>query len=418
MYRSENDTLATITTPIGEGGIGVIQVSGPGALDVVDRVFRGKNGRGISGASSGELFYGTVVDSATSALIDEAIVCVWRSEDSFTGEDLVEVNCHGGPRAVKKTLDAIIGAGASVASWTDFLARGLKNDRMDIIQIEAQEALIQAKTRLSVRVLLAQHQGLLSQRVSRLEAEIDRITDKNAGDRIGGLAYGEVSNKLAQLLNGFDELLDSSAFGLALSSPQKVSITGPPNVGKSTLFNTLLGEERTIVHHVPGTTRDYISEYFSAQGIPFELVDSAGLRDTHDHIERKGIERAHAIHKHVDKIILVLDGSKEISEKEWTLIRNLDTSKVTPVINKIDLDVVLDTGVLEAMFDNPICRISALKGLGLESLEKTLVSEFQPYIDCYNANRQPRPVVFTERQLSVLSRARGVAGEVLEALTH
>lgn len=417
-HKRENDTIATITTPLGEGGIGVIQVSGPGALEVVDKTFKEKRGGGISGASSGELFYGTVVDGETSALIDEAIVSVWRSEDSLTWEDLVEVNCHGGPRAVKNTLDAIIQAGAKEASWAEFLERGLKNARMDFIQLEAQEALIQAKTRLSVKVLLAQHQGLLSQCISRLYAEIDEITDKNANGFIDKSVHKEVSNKLALLLNGFDELLDSSAFGIALSSPLKVSIAGPPNVGKSTLFNTLLGEERAIVHHAPGTTRDYVSEYFSAHGAPFELVDSAGLREAHDHVERDGVERAHTLHKYVDKIILVLDGSREISEKEWALIRNLDTEKVIPVINKIDLGVTLDTGVLETMFDGPICRISALKGLGLGSLEKALVSKFLPYIDCYETNHQPQPAVFTERQQSVLSQARGVASEILETFAH
>ncbi len=419
-----NDTIAAITTPLGEGGIGVIQVSGPDALETVGRVFRGKKGgEDIRGASSGELFYGivTAAGGAASTPIDEAIVCVWRSEDSLTGEDLVEINCHGGPRAVRNTLDTVIEAGAREAGWAEFLGRGLRNNRMDCVRVEAQAALIRAKTRLSARVFLVQHQGTLSQRISQLEADIDVIADNV---HTGGLPHKDVLSKLALLLSGLDELLGSSVFGLALSSPQRVSIAGPPNVGKSTLFNTLLKEERVIVHHLPGTTRDYISEYLSVRGIPLELVDSAGLRTTHDQVEKKGVERAHEVHKHADKVILMVDGSRDLYDKEWMSIGKLgldpDRKKVIPVIKKIDLGVALDTATarLEAIFGGPVCRISALKGLGLESLEKSLVREFQPYIDYYETNRSPKPVVFTERQRLLLSQARDVAGEALGTFTH
>ncbi len=422
--RMRNDTIAVITTPLGEGGIGVIQVSGPDALETVGRVFRGKKGgEDFCGASSGELFYGIVMAAggAASTPIDEAIVCVWRSEDSLTGEDLVEINCHGGPRAVRNTLDTVIEAGAREAGWAEFLGRGLRNNRMDCVQVEAQEALTRAKTRLSARVFLVQYQRTLSQRISQLEADIDAIADNV---HTGGLPHKDVLNKLALLLEGLDELMDSSVFGLALSSPQRVSIAGAPNVGKSTLFNTLLKEERVIVHHLPGTTRDYISEYLSVRGIPFELVDSAGLRETHDHVEKKGVERAHEVHKHADKVILMLDGSRDLCDKEWMSmsIRNLgldpDKKQVIPVVNKIDLGVALDTARLEAVFGGPVCHISALKGLGLESLEKLLVREFQPYIDYYETNCGPKPVVFTERQQLLLSQARDVAGEALGTFTH
>lgn len=420
MHRRTKDTIAAVTTPLGEGGIGVVQVSGPEALETVSRVFRWKGGGKICSALSGQLLYGTLVDDVTSTLIDEAIVCVWRSEESFTGDDLVEINCHGGPRAVRNTLHAVIGAGAREVEWAEFLGRGLESNRMDFIQIEAQEALVRAKTRLSVKTFLAQHQGLLSRRISSLETYIDAIADLATNDPHHKLPQEDVSNKLTLLLNGFDELLSSSAFGLALSSPQRVSIAGPPNVGKSTLFNALLAEERAIVHHIPGTTRDYISEYFAVHGIPFELVDSAGLRKTDDHVERMGVERAHDLHKRVDKIILMLDGSKEMSKEEWSLVQELGLDlgggKFIPVVNKIDLGVTLDTDRLKTMFDQPICLVSALKGTGRESLERALVRKFLPYIDCYETSRRPMPVVFTKRQQSVLSHAREVVNGIIEVI--
>lgn len=422
VHRRENDTVAAVTTPLGEGGIGVIQLSGPRALETVSEIFKGKKDKNICRAPSGELFYGIVVDRAASVLIDEVIICVWRSKESFTGEDLVEINCHGGPRAVRNTLHAITEAGAREVGWNEFLGRGFKNARMDLIQVEAQQTLVHAKTRLSVKTFLAQHQGLLSRRVSSLETDINTIMGAADASLVRRLPQEDVSNKLTLLLNGLDELLNSSAFGLALSSPQRMSIAGLPNVGKSTLFNALLGEERAIVHNVPGTTRDYITEYFSVRGIPFELVDCAGLRETDDHVERMGVERARDLHKRVDKIILVLDGSKEVPEEEWSLIQELSLDlgkkKFIPVINKTDLGVVLDADRLETMFEQPICLVSALKGLGLESLEKGLIGELIPYIDCYENKHQPIPVVFTKRQQSVLLHAREAVREVSRLYTE
>ena len=422
VHRRENDTVATVTTPLGEGGIGVIQLSGPRALETVSEIFKGKKDRNICRASSGELFYGIVVDRAASVLIDEVIICVWRSKESFTGEDLVEINCHGGPRAVRNTLHAITEAGAREVDWNEFLGRGFKNARMDLTQVEAQQALVHAKTRLSVKTFLAQHQGLLSRRISSLETDINTIMGAANASLVRRLPQEDVSNKLTLLLNDLDELLNSSAFGLALSSPQRMSIAGLPNVGKSTLFNALLGEERAIVHTVPGTTRDYITEYFSVRGIPFELVDCAGLRETDDHVERMGVERARDLHKRVDKIILVLDGSKEVPEEEWSLIQELSLDlgkkKFILVINKTDLGIMLDVDRLKTMFEQPICLVSALNGLGLESLEKGLIGEFLPYIDCYENKHQPIPVVFTKRQQSVLLHAREAVREVSRLYTE
>ncbi|MEE9201289.1 MAG: GTPase [Candidatus Brocadiales bacterium] len=410
-----NSTIATIATPLGEGGIGVVLVSGPDTLRIAEGVFSVKNGRRrINGVSGGELFYGTVIDPLNDAVIDEAIVSVWRCENSATGEDLVEINCHGGPKAVKNTLDAVKKAGATVVGWREFLGRGFENGSIDFIQMEAQEALVSAKTRLSARVLLAQHQGLLSRCISGLEADLEVIDDMISGGVTAGSMHEDASGRFAMFLRAIDKLLDSAVFGLALSSPQRVSIAGAPNVGKSTLFNRLLGEERAIVHHVPGTTRDYVSEYFGACGVPFKLIDAAGLRETDERVEREGVERAYELHKEADKVILMLDGSRPVSTNEWTLIGTLGREGVIPVINKIDAGVVLESAPVESAFDRPMCRISALKGLGLESLEAALVADVQAYIDRYQGNDCPVPVVFTKRQQSILADARKTAAEILD----
>ncbi|MHC4277077.1 MAG: GTPase [Planctomycetota bacterium] len=423
---NKNDTIAAITTPLAEGGIGVIQVTGSGALDAADRVFRRKRGeKNLLDASSGDLFYGVVSlpGGGSSGVIDEAIVCVWRAEDSLTGEDLVEISCHGGPRAVRNTLNAVTGAGAREATWAEFLIRGCENNRLDFLQVEAHKAIIRAKTRLSVWVLMAQQSGLLSGRFSQLETDCRLLSGMTKHDGVlTDLTNKNVSNKLALLISGLEELLGSSSFGLALTSPQRVSIAGAPNVGKSTLFNTLLKIDRSIVHHLPGTTRDYINEYLSIRGVPFELVDAAGLRETDQYVEKKGVERALELHRRADRVILVFDGTSGISGQEWDWVevlrqdRDIDMKKIIPVINKIDLGVRLDSTVLDTVFERPACLISAIDGRGLELLENALIGEDMTFIEEYEIHRHAVPVVFTERQRSLLSDAWYAAARALDTL--
>jgi tRNA modification GTPase len=422
---NKNDTIAAITTPLAEGGIGVIQVTGPGALDAAGRVFRRKRGeKNLLDASSGDLFYGVVSlpGGGSSGVIDEAIVCVWRAEDSLTGEDLAEISCHGGPRAVRNTLNAVTGAGARESTWAEFLVRGRKNKGVDFLQVEALRAIIHAKTRLSVWVLVAQQSGLLSGRFSQLETDCRLLSGRARDGVFTDRTKKNVSKKLALLVSGLEELLGSSSFGLALTSPQRVSIAGAPNVGKSTLFNTLLKTQRSIVHHLPGTTRDYINEYLSIRGVPFELVDAAGLREADQHVEKKGVERAQELHRRADRVLLVFDGTRGISGQEWDWVEALrqdsdvDMKKIIPVINKIDLGVRLDSTVLDTVFEHPACLISAIDGRGLELLENALVGEYRTFIEEYEKHGHAVPVVFTERQRMLLSDAWYAAARALDTL--
>ncbi len=422
---NKNDTIAAITTPLAEGGIGVIQVTGSGALDAAGRVFRRKRGeKNLQDASSGDLLYGVVSlpGGGSSGVIDEAIVCVWRAEDSLTGEDLVEISCHGGPKAVRNTLNAVTGAGAREANWVEFLVRGRENNRMDFLQVEAHKAVIRAKTRLSVWVLVAQQSGLLSGRISQLETDCRLLSGRIRDGVLTDRTKKNVSKKLALLVSGLEELLGSCSFGLALTSPQRVSIAGAPNVGKSTLFNTLLKIDRSIVHHLPGTTRDCIDEYLSIRGVPFEMVDAAGLREADQYVEKKGVERALELHRRADRVILVFDGTRGISGQEWDWVealrqdRDIDMKKIIPVINKIDLGVRLDSTVLDTVFERPACLISAIDGRGIELLENALIGEDMTFIEEYERHGQAVPVVFTERQRTLLSDAWYAAARALDTL--
>ncbi|HHT9141190.1 MAG TPA: tRNA modification GTPase [Candidatus Tripitaka californicus] len=424
MPRS-NDTIALIATPLGEGGIGVVQVSGPQALEMAGKLFRSRRATSASGgllpeidltkAQSGSLFYGTIHDS--EGLIDEVLVSIWRANGGPTGGGLVEINCHGGIMAVQKTLEAFLKMGARKGKWKELLdGVAPVQEGLDLIQREALLLLPRAKTRLSVKMLLSQYQsapGGLSHEVRKLGEEAKRIKEKLMGCDTPGVA-----SAFHLLLSSLTALVNSSPFGLALVNPLKVTIAGAPNVGKSTLFNALLREDRVLVHHEPGTTRDYIIEFISIEGIPMELIDTAGLREA-EGVERVGVEWARALHQEADKVILMLDASRHITQEEEGLIGTLDTSKVVPVLNKIDLVGSRCPPEADALqlFSIPPCEVSALSGKGLDGLRRMLVKEFLPEIE-----RGPhRPIVFTQRQKGLLeealSVARGLPRDIIDCFT-
>ncbi len=399
-------TIASITTPIGEGGIGVIQVSGPNSLEIVNAVFRGKKDKDLRNAESKRLYYGEIHLNGTA--VDEVIVNVLRKEDSFTGDDLVEVNCHGGIRAVKKTLECIVSAGAKETHWEELTNRSFINDKIDLIQKEALLEIPQAKTRLGVKVLLDQYNGALSSFINNL------INEMNRGDNINQ-DFSYIHDKLR-------EILETAAFGCAITSPQKLIITGKPNVGKSTLINTLLREDRSIVHSEPGTTRDAVDSMFSIDGIPLTIVDTAGIRETNHVVERLGVLESKKQLKQADKIIFMLDNSRPVEREDKELIKftterlqthktnnNLNKVTVVTVVNKTDLPSKLNLSTLETKQFNSTCQISASKGDGISGLEENLIVEFKKYTGYV----PEKPIIFTGRQQEYLSKALSVSEQYI-----
>ena len=408
--RSSNDTIAFIATPLGEGGIGVVQVSGPQATEIAGKLFKGKSASSradLTKAASGGLFYGTIHDS--EGLIDEVLVSVWRANESFTGEELVEINCHGGIIAVRKIMEALLKSGAREGTWEELLDRAdfhsdhkFQKEGLDFVQKEALLLLPRARTKLAANMLLTQYEPTangLSQERRRLEGEVKRLKMK-----IMDCDTSEFTVTVALLLSGLEALVDSSPFGLALMNPLKVTIAGAPNVGKSTLFNALLREDRALVHHEPGTTRDYVSEYLSIKGIPLELIDTAGLRET-DGVEKVGVAWARKLHQEANKIILVLDASRPITQEEREFVCTLDTQKVVPVLNKIDLGINLEVKELERLFSLSPCKVSALGGKGVDDLEKMLIKDFLSDIE----KGPHRPIIFTQRQKGLVEEALDLA---------
>ncbi|GJQ57714.1 MAG: GTP-binding protein [Candidatus Scalindua sp. AMX11] len=391
------ETIASIVTPIGEGGIGVVQVSGPRSREIVNTVFRGKRSVDLRTVPSRTLHYGKIYMHERA--VDEVIVNTLREEDSYTGEDLVEVNCHGGIQAVKKTLECMLSAGAQEADWEALTERARMNGKIDLIQAEAYGEIPQAKTRLSAKVLVDQYHGVLSSFIRGL---------------IKNMGYGKSEQQLPHIRERLSEILETAAFGRAITSPRRLVIAGRPNVGKSTLINALLKEERSIVHGEPGTTRDAIDVLVEVSGIPFTIVDTAGMRETIDTVEKLGVSETRNQLRAADTILYLLDSSIPIENEDRELFESImeisrDSQKcsdsrrnsVIIVVNKMDLSQKLDTSVLGREHAFPLCRISALQYQGFSALEEALTGEFSEFIQ-YTPKRA---IIFTGRQQKHLSRA-------------
>ncbi len=404
----KKETIASITTPIGEGGIGVIQVSGPDSLEIVNTVFKGKKLKDLKKAESKRLYYGDIYSNGST--VDEVIVNVLRKQDSFTGEDLVEVNCHGGILAVKKTLECIVSAGAKEVHWEELVKRPLINNKIDRIQEEALLEIPKAKTKLGVKVLLDQYNGALSSFIQKTVKQLEKCENNK--------------EQLFDVNNTLKEVLATAAFGCAITSPQKLIITGKPNAGKSTLINALLKEDRLITHEEPGTTRDAIDEMISIDSIPLTIVDTAGIRKTDHEVEKLGVLESKKQLKEADKIIMVFDSSKPEEKEDKEIVKFINELKlqktdqtddkisIIPVLNKTDLPGKLDMPALIGKIFGPICQVSALNGDGISTLEETLISEFKEFTE-YTPEK---PIVFTKRQEDYLSNALNIVTQCIQVV--
>ncbi len=390
----KKETIASITTPIGEGGIGVIHVSGPDSLEIVNTVFKGKKLKDLRKAESKRLYYGDICSN--SSIVDEVIVNALREQDSYTGEDLVEINCHGGILAVKSILECVVSAGAKEAHWEELASSPLSNNKIDLIQEEALLEIPKAKTKLGVKVLLDQYNGALSSFIQETVEQFEKCENNKE-------LLNDINSKLR-------EILATASFGGAIASPQKLIVTGKPNAGKSTLINALLKEDRLITHEDPGTTRDAIDEMISIDNIPFTIIDTAGIRETDNEVEKLGVLESKKQLREADKIIIVFDNSKPAEKEDIEIVKFIKELKlqktdknisISPVLNKADLPGRLELKTLVGKTFKPMCQVSALNGDGLSTLEDNLISEFKEF----TKYTPKRPIIFTKRQQEYVSMA-------------
>ena len=369
------DTIAAISTPKGEGGIGIIRISGDKSFEILDKIFKPKNPNKDLGFY--QFNYGFIHDG--EKVIDESMVVRMKAPKTYTCEDVVEINCHGGQFVTQKVLELVLKNGARHAEQGEFTKRAFMNGRIDLSQAEAVMDLIQGKTEKSISLSLDQLRGDLRDKINSFKkallditAHVNVVLDYPE-EGIDDPLPVELRDNLEAVYEEATRLIESYDKGKKIEEGIKTVIVGKPNVGKSTLLNSLLREERAIVTHVAGTTRDVIEEVINIKGIPLVLVDTAGIRQTDDIVENIGVEKSKEFIEKADLVLLVLDASRELEDEDREVINQINENhkKVIVLLNKIDLERKIDLD--EYNFEN-IVEISAQKNVGIEDMEEKIYS--------------------------------------------
>lgn len=369
------DTIAAISTPKGEGGIGIIRISGDKSFEILDKIFKPKNPNKDLGFY--QFNYGFIHDG--EKVIDESMVVRMKTPKTYTCEDVVEINCHGGQFVTQKVLELVLKNGARHAEQGEFTKRAFMNGRIDLSQAEAVMDLIQGKTEKSISLSLDQLRGDLRDKINSFKkallditAHVNVVLDYPE-EGIDDPLPIELRDNLEAVYEEATRLIESYDKGKKIKEGIKTVIVGKPNVGKSTLLNSLLREERAIVTHVAGTTRDVIEEVINIKGIPLVLVDTAGIRQTDDIVENIGVEKSKEFIEKADLVLLVLDASRELEDEDREVINQINENhkKVIVLLNKIDLERKIDLD--EYNFEN-IVEISAQKNVGIEDMEEKIYS--------------------------------------------
>jgi len=384
VNKLDIDTIAAIATAPGEAGIGIVRLSGKNAVDIADKIFKAKNDISLKLNESRKLHYGHIIDPNNDKIIDEVLVVYMKSPHTYTTEDVVEINCHGGIISVRRILEIVLENGARIADKGEFTKRAFMNGRIDLTQAEAVMDLISAKTDSSFDVSLNQLEGALSSEVRILResvlkmlAQIEATIDFPDEDDVEEIAYEKMKNEGEFILEKINKLISTSYSGKILKEGLKTIILGKPNVGKSSLMNAILRENRAIVTEVPGTTRDIIEEYVNINGIPLRIVDTAGIRETDDIVEKIGVDRAKELIDKGDLAIVVFDASEELTREDENIIELIKDKKSIILLNKTDLEVKTDIDTLRKYLPNKtILNTSILKGSGLSQIEETIKDMF------------------------------------------
>lgn len=375
-----DDTISAIATAVGEGGIGIVRVSGKLALAIADKLFVSKAGKQISSVLSHKVVYGDIVNPETKTKVDEALVLVMRAPHSYTCEDVVEFHCHGGPVPLRQVLALTLAAGARLAEPGEFTKRAFLNGRLDLSQAEAVIDIIRSKTDVSLKAAMGNLGGQLSERVKtirhsilRMIAQLEAAIDFPEED-IEAAAAADVAALIDEVDSQFTELLSTAQTGRILREGLATVIIGKPNVGKSSLLNALLREKRAIVTDIPGTTRDIIEEYVNIRGIPLKIIDTAGIRETADVVEKIGVERSRELVDQADLILVLLDASVPLTTEDKTVLAMLADKEAVVLLNKSDLPAQLEAEEVEKYTNGrQVLRISVTQGQGLDELEELIV---------------------------------------------
>lgn len=418
MFKYDiNDTIAAISTPIGEAGIGIVRMSGKDALSVTERIFVSKDGKNPLNFKTYTTHYGWVAEE--SEIIDEVILTVMRAPKSYTKEDIVEINCHSGIVALRRILDLVLENGARLAEPGEFTKRAFLNGRIDLAQAEAVLDIIRAKTDSALKIGAQQLKGALSNQINRvrrilldmlsvLEANIDFPEEE-----ISALDSEDIAGKLEHINKELKAILDNSKSARIFREGIQVVICGKPNVGKSSLLNALLRQERSIVTPLAGTTRDTIEEVIDIRGIPIRIVDTAGIIEPRDLIEKKAVQRSRRQISLADLVILLFDGSRRLSKDDGLLARKLKKKSVIAVINKMDLKQKIEKDEILKRFKYVI-DISAKKFKNINLLEDAVANlVYNGKLNC------PEPILVSNlRHIEAIKEAQKLVAEAVNSLDN
>lgn len=409
------DTIAAIATPPGESGVALIKISGADAKTIVSQIFKMKNGGNFMECKPWTMHYGNIVEYDSREVIDEVVVSFFMAPKSYTAEDVVEITCHGGYSSSRRILDQVMASGARPAGPGEFTKRAFLNGRIDLAQAEAVIDIINAKTDQSMKTAMAQSQGRLSKEIHLIRESLlnmlafIEVTVDFPEDDLESATSEKVKVSIEEIISSIDSLLKTAGEGKIIRDGLRTVIAGKPNVGKSSLLNTLLMENRAIVTDVPGTTRDVIEEYLSLDGIPLILVDTAGIRDTQDIVEKIGVDISKQKLAEADLILFMLDRSRPIDSEDIEIINRLENTRYIVLLNKTDLDDRLE-------YDHPILenaiQVSATNGFGINELKRRIKDMF------FDGTVTPSEYsISNDRHKEAIIRAKESLRDALEALS-
>ncbi|MDT6952720.1 tRNA uridine-5-carboxymethylaminomethyl(34) synthesis GTPase MnmE [Companilactobacillus alimentarius] len=413
---TEYDTIAAISTPPGEGAISIVRLSGDQAVAVAKKVFKGRD---LDKVASHTINYGHIIDPSDGSLVDEVMVSVMRAPKTFTREDVIEINTHGGIVATNKVLQLLIGSGARMAEPGEFTKRAFLNGRIDLTQAESVMDLIRAKTDKAMQVAVNQLDGNLHHLIGNLRQEIlDSLAQVEVNIDYPEYDTDQMTTKMLlekakTVSSSIDQLLKTADSGEILQHGLATAIVGKPNVGKSSLLNRLLDEDKAIVTDVAGTTRDVVEQYVNIDGVPLKLIDTAGIRDTEDKVEKIGVERSKAALKGADLAILVLDSSRELEEDDLELLDATADKRRIVIFNKNDLTpVITPNSVVQLKADDIVLQTSAIKNDGIETIKQTIGKIFNSGIEDNSSN----VIITSARQAGLLRKAKNSLNDVISGI--
>ncbi|EPR6816549.1 tRNA uridine-5-carboxymethylaminomethyl(34) synthesis GTPase MnmE [Staphylococcus pseudintermedius] len=411
------DTITSISTPMGEGAIGIVRLSGHDAVEIADKLYKGKHL--LKDVPTHTINYGHIIDPETEEVVEEVMVSVLRAPRTFTREDIVEINCHGGILTINRVLELTMTYGARMAEPGEYTKRAFLNGRIDLSQAEAVMDFIRSKTDRASKVAMNQIEGRLSdlvkrQRQSILEilAQVEVNIDYPEYDDVEDATTEFLLERSQEIKQEIQKLLDTGVQGKIMREGLSTVIAGKPNVGKSSMLNNLIQDNKAIVTEVAGTTRDVLEEYVNVRGVPLRLVDTAGIRETEDIVERIGVERSRKALSEADLILFVLNYNEPLTEDDRKLYEVIKNEDAIVIINKTDLEQRLDLAEVETMVgDMPIIQTSMLQQQGIDELEIQIRDLFFGG----EVQSQDMTYVSNSRHISLLKQAKNAIQDAIDA---